>query len=197
MKVTNLKSNKGLIFKNIKVIEPDIHKDDRGFFYESWNKDNFNKILNKNNLDFVQDNHSKSSLGVLRGLHYQLPPYPQGKLVRCIKGKVFDVAVDLRKSSRTFKQWTGVYLDDLNKFLFWIPEGFAHGFLTLSKEAEILYKATSPWETSKERTILWNDIDLRINWPLKEFELKRPLLSDKDNQGQSLKDAIKNNDIFL
>ncbi len=196
MNLNNLKSNLNEEIEGLKLIKPSIFKDDRGFFYETWNKEKFNNLLSKK-VEFFQDNHSKSSFRVLRGLHYQLPPYPQGKLVRCIKGKVFDVAVDLRKSSRTFKQWTGVYLDDLNKFLFWIPEGFAHGFLTLSKEAEILYKATSPWETSKERTILWNDIDLRINWPLKEFEIKRPILSDKDNQGQSLKDAIKNNDIFL
>ena len=196
MNLNNLKSNLNEEIEGLKFIKPSIFKDDRGFFYETWNKEKFNNLLNKK-VEFFQDNHSKSSFRVLRGLHYQLPPCPQGKLVRCIKGKVFDVAVDLRKSSRTFKQWTGVYLDDLNKFLFWIPEGFAHGFLTLSQEAEILYKATSPWEKSKERTILWNDIDLRINWPLKEFELKRPILSDKDNQGQSLKDAIKNNDIFL
>lgn len=196
MNLNNLKSNLNEEIEGLKLIKPSIFKDDRGFFYETWNKEKFNNLLNKK-VEFFQDNHSKSSFRVLRGLHYQLPPCPQGKLVRCIKGKVFDVAVDLRKSSRTFKQWTGVYLDDLNKFLFWIPEGFAHGFLTLSKEAEILYKATSPWEKSKERTILWNDIDLRINWHLNEFEPKKPILSDKDNQGQSLKDAIKNNDIFL
>ena len=196
MNLNNLKSNLNEEIEGLKLIKPSIFKDDRGFFYETWNKEKFNNLLNKK-VEFFQDNHSKSSFRVLRGLHYQLPPCPQGKLVRCIKGKVFDVAVDLRKSSRTFKQWTGVYLDDFNKFLFWIPEGFAHGFLTLSKEAEILYKATSPWEKSKERTILWNDIDLRINWHLNEFEPKKPNLSDKDNQGQSLKDAIKNNDIFL
>ncbi len=196
MNYENLKSNLNEIIEGPKLIQPSVYKDDRGFFYETWNKEKFNNLINKK-VEFFQDNHSKSSFSVLRGLHYQLPPYQQGKLVRCIKGKIFDVAVDLRKSSRTYKQWIGVYLDDLNKSLFWIPEGFAHGFLTLSKEAEILYKATSPWNKTKERTIFWKDIDLKINWPLKEIEFSNPILSNKDNQGQSLKDVIKNDDIFL
>jgi len=195
MNSEDLKSNLNQIIEGPKLIKPEIFEDERGFFYESWNEEKLNKISEKK-LKFFQDNHSKSYFRVLRGLHYQLPPYKQGKLVRCIKGRVFDVAVDLRKSSKTYKQWISVNLDDSNKLLFWIPEGFAHGFLTLSKDAEILYKATAPWKKSRERTILWNDIDLAINWPLKEIGFKSPILSEKDLEGLPLRQCIKNGDFF-
>ena len=142
--------------KNSKVIrgpillKPKIFGDDRGFFYESWNKKDWCEILKSNHQKeaiFVQDNHSKSTKGVLRGLHYQTNPNPQGKLVRCIKGEIFDVAVDIRKESETFGSWVSAYLNSDNKHQLWIPEGFAHGFLTMSETAEVTYKTTSYWDS--------------------------------------------------
>ncbi|MDE9461681.1 dTDP-4-dehydrorhamnose 3,5-epimerase [Xenorhabdus bovienii] len=149
---------------DVLIFEPKIFGDERGFFFESFNQKSFEKAVGRA-VTFVQDNHSKSSKDVLRGLHYQLDPYAQGKLVRCVAGEVFDVAVDIRKNSPTFGQWVGVHLSADNKRYFWIPEGFAHGFLTLSDTAEFLYKTTNYYTPTHERSIAWNDPSLAIDWP--------------------------------
>ena len=158
------------------IIEPRVFGDERGFFFESFNEQAFN-VATGNRLSFVQDNHSKSVKGVLRGLHYQLPPRAQGKLVRVVQGEVFDVAVDIRKHSPTYGQWVGEILSADNKRQLWIPPGFAHGFLTLSDTAEFLYKTTDTWSPEHERSILWNDATLNINWPLNGLV---PQLAAKD-----------------
>ena len=168
---------------DVLIIEPRVFGDTRGFFYESFNKDSFEQTTSVK-VDFVQDNHSLSSRGVLRGLHYQIKQ-PQGKLVRVVRGEVFDVAVDLRKSSATFGQWAGVNLSADNKRQFWVPEGFAHGFIVLSDEAEFLYKTTSYYAPEHERCIRWNDSDLAIDWQFHD----EPLVSEKDAQGVSFKQA--------
>jgi dTDP-4-dehydrorhamnose 3,5-epimerase len=168
---------------DVLLIEPQVFGDARGFFYESFNQ----KIwLEKTGLRtiFVQDNHSRSERNVLRGLHYQIQQ-PQGKLVRIISGAVFDVAVDIRKSSPTFGCWVGVELTEDNRRQMWIPGGFAHGFLVLSDFAEFLYKTTDYWAPQHERTIIWNDPDLAIAWPLQ----KQPTLSAKDSKGITFKKA--------
>lgn len=157
MKVTPLK------IPDVKLIEPDVFEDERGFFYESFNQQKFNEAIGAN-ITFVQDNHSKSSKGVLRGLHYQETPFAQGKLVRVVAGEVFDVAVDIRKESPTYGQWVSEILSAENKKQLWIPEGFAHGFLTLSDYAEFLYKTTCHYSKSNEKIILYKDIDLNIDW---------------------------------
>lgn len=164
------------------VIEPKVYGDARGFFYESFNK----KVMLSMGItdDFVQDNHSRSARNVLRGLHYQIKQ-PQGKLVRVIAGEVFDVAVDIRKNSPTFSRWVGINLSAENKRLAWIPPGFAHGFLVLSEYAEFLYKTTDYWAPEFERSILWNDRRLAIEWPLQG----EPQLSAKDKSGVEFDEA--------
>jgi dTDP-4-dehydrorhamnose 3,5-epimerase len=164
------------------IIEPRVFGDERGFFMESWNRRSFSAL--GLDLEFVQDNHSRSQQGVLRGLHYQIRQ-PQGKLVRVVSGEVFDVAVDLRKSSPTFGRWTGVLLSAENKRMFWVPPGCAHGFLTLSASADFLYKATDYYAPEHERSLLWNDPDLAIDWPL----AGTPQLAAKDAAGIPLRDA--------
>ncbi len=168
------------------IIEPKVFGDSRGFFFESYNR----RTLTELGLaaEFVQDNHSRSAKGVLRGLHYQLA-HPQGKLVRVISGEVFDVAVDLRRSSPTYRQWVATTLSAENKRMMWIPEGFAHGFLTLSESAEFLYKTTDYWHPDDERTLAWNDPDLAIAWPLSGEPPNFPQLAAKDRAGKSLRDA--------
>jgi dTDP-4-dehydrorhamnose 3,5-epimerase len=161
---------------DVLVIEPRVFGDARGFFFESFNEKAFNEATG-NQLAFVQDNHSKSVKGVLRGLHYQLPPKAQGKLVRVVQGEVFDVAVDIRKESPTYGQWVAEILSADNKKQLWMPPGFAHGFLTLSDTAEFLYKTTDYWSPEHERAILWNDASLDIQWPLNGIE---PTLAAKD-----------------
>lgn len=165
------------------IIEPRVFGDDRGFFYESYNQRAFTEKAGIDT-DFVQDNHSRSVQNVLRGLHYQIQQ-PQGKLVRAIVGTVFDVAVDIRKSSPTFGQSVSCLLSAENKRLFWVPAGFAHGFLVVSEVAEVLYKATDYYAPQHERSLLWNDPDLAIAWPL----TTEPILSAKDQAAQSLKTA--------
>ena len=167
---------------DVLVIEPRVFSDERGFFFESWNERAFHAA----GLDatFVQDNHSRSLRNVLRGLHYQIE-HAQGKLVRVCTGEVFDVAVDIRKSSPTFGRWVGVTLSEKNRRMLWIPPGFAHGFLVLSDAAEFLYKATDYWYAEHERTLLWNDPALRIEWPLDGA----PVLAAKDAAGRPLASA--------
>lgn len=156
------------------MLEPRVFGDDRGFFFESFNARAFNQVIGRD-VTFVQDNHSRSMQGVLRGLHYQLPPAAQGKLVRCVSGEVFDVAVDLRKSSPTFGRWVGAHLSAENNRQMWIPEGFAHGFAVLSEVADFLYKTTDYYTPALERCIAWNDAEIGIVWPI-----AAPILSSKD-----------------
>lgn len=163
---------------DVLIFEPKVFGDERGFFFESFNHKLFEEAVGYP-VAFVQDNHSKSSKGVLRGLHYQLPPHAQGKLVRCVAGEVFDVAVDIRKSSPTFGQWVGVNLSGENKRQLWIPEGFAHGFLTLTETAEFLYKTTNYYSPQYDRGITWNDKTINIKWPLAK-NIGVPILSMKD-----------------
>lgn len=165
------------------ILEPSVFGDDRGFFYESFNQKRFAELTGLNR-EFVQDNHSKSAKGVLRGLHYQIQQ-AQGKLVRVTAGEVFDVAVDLRKSSPTFGHWVGVTLSAVNKRQLWIPEGFAHGFVVISDYAEFLYKTTDYWAPEFERSLLWNDPSIGITWPIEG----EPLLSGKDKTGTLLADS--------
>lgn len=166
------------------IIEPTVFGDDRGFFYESFNARKFAELTGVTTT-FVQDNHSRSAKNVLRGLHYQIEQ-AQGKLVRVTHGEVFDVAVDIRKRSSTFGQWFGLTLSAQNKRQLWIPEGFAHGFVVTSENAEFLYKTTDYWAPEFERSILWNDPTLNIDWPLNGAE---PLLSGKDKVGKLLAEA--------
>ena len=169
---------------DVLIIEPQVFGDERGFFMESWNKRDFDAAVGRE-VAFVQDNHSRSARGVLRGLHYQLPPAAQGKLVRCVVGEVFDVAVDIRRGSATFGQWVGVRLSAENKRLFWLPEGFAHGFVVLSEMAEFLYKTTSYYAPQSEGCIRWDDAELAIDWPLDAA----PQLSAKDAMAPALAQA--------
>jgi dTDP-4-dehydrorhamnose 3,5-epimerase len=173
------------------LLTPKLINDDRGFFYESWNIKGFANCLGVDPAEapvFQQDNHSQSKQCVLRGLHYQLLPEPQGKLVRCSLGAIFDVAVDLRRSSSTFGQWVGANLSADNHKQLWVPVGFAHGFLTLSERADVLYKASGLWNRSCERSLLWNDPAIGIEWPL-DLLNGPPLLSDKDAAAPTLDQA--------
>nr|WGN91630.1 dTDP-4-dehydrorhamnose 3,5-epimerase [Aeromonas sobria] len=170
---------------DVLIFEPKVFGDERGFFFESFNHKLFEEAVGYP-VTFVQDNHSKSSKGVLRGLHYQLSPHAQGKLVRCVAGEVFDVAVDIRKRSPTFGQWVGVHLSAENKRQLWIPEGFAHGFVTLSESAEFLYKTTDYYHRESEGSICWNDPDINIEWPVEGV-----LLSEKDKTSQSFSEYKK------
>lgn len=166
--------------QDVKIVEPTVYEDERGFFFESFNQKDLEQAIGRK-VDFVQDNHSKSVEGVLRGLHYQISPHAQGKLIRVVHGEVFDVAVDIRKSSPTFGHWVGENLSAENKRQIWIPEGFAHGFLTLSETAEVLYKTTSYYSSPHERCIIWNDSILSIDWPRAII----PMLSEKDQKGKA------------
>jgi len=172
---------------DVLVMEPRVFGDARGFFLESYNRRTFAEAAGLDP-DFVQDNHSRSVRGVLRGLHYQIRQ-PQGKLVRVVVGEVFDVAVDLRKNSPTFGQWTGEYLSAENKRMMWVPEGFAHGFVVLSEHAEFLYKTTNYYAPEYERCIRWDDPSIGIDWPLDGPLDGPPQLSGKDMQGMALGDA--------
>jgi dTDP-4-dehydrorhamnose 3,5-epimerase len=177
MKVTPLN------IPDVLLIEPQVFGDDRGFFFESFNQNKFEEAIGKK-INCVQDNHSKSLKGVLRGLHYQLSPKAQGKIVRVIQGEIFDVAVDLRQSSPTFGKWVGEILSSDNKKQLWIPEGFAHGFLTLSDTAEFLYKTTDFYCKDLECAIRWDDEAIGIDWPMEEVSL-----SSKDKAALSFNEA--------
>ncbi len=172
-----------LAIPDVLLFEPNVFGDERGFFYESFNQKVFEEAIGRS-VQFVQDNHSKSVKGVLRGLHYQIRQ-TQGKLVRVIQGEVFDVAVDLRKSSPTFGRWVGVQLSASNKAQLWVPEGFAHGFVVVSESAEFLYKTTDYWAPEHERSLKWDDPELAIDWPISE----PPTLSAKDATATRLSDA--------
>jgi dTDP-4-dehydrorhamnose 3,5-epimerase len=172
-----------LAIPDVMLIEPKVFGDDRGFFFESFNQRQFEEAIGRP-VTFVQDNHSRSAKNVLRGLHYQIKQ-PQGKLVRVVSGEVFDVAVDIRKSSPTFGQWVGEILSAENKRQLWIPEGFAHGFVVLSEHAEFLYKTTGYYAPEHERSILWNDRSIGIGWPCQS----EPTLSAKDKAGLAFSEA--------
>ena len=167
----------------VKIIEPKVFGDARGYFYESFNGREFEELV-EHGVVFVQDNHSRSAKGVLRGLHYQIQ-HAQGKLVRVVEGEVFDVAVDVRRSSPNFGKWVGVHLSAQNHRQLWVPPGFAHGFVVLSESAQFLYKTTDYWFPEHERSIMWNDADIGIEWPI-DFE---PLLAAKDAAGKRLAEA--------
>lgn len=167
------------------LIEPKVFGDDRGFFFESFNQGRFEELVGAP-VGFVQDNHSRSAKGVLRGLHYQLPPAEQGKLVRVSRGAVYDVAVDIRKSSASFGEWIGYELSEDNFHQLWIPPGFAHGFLALTDMTDVLYKTTSHYAPESDRSVRWDDPDIGIAWPLDGVT---PLVSPKDQAAPSLVDA--------
>lgn len=170
---------------DIKIIEPTLFGDERGFFMETWQEKKFEELVTGKPTHFVQDNHSKSKKGILRGLHFQTEN-TQGKLVRVVSGEVFDVAVDVRKNSATFGQWVGVYLSSENKRQLWVPEGFAHGFYVTSEEAEFVYKCTNYYDPSSEESIKWDDPTLNIRWPISV----EPSLSKKDSDAVGLVDSV-------
>lgn len=178
----NMKATQ-LTIPDIFLLEPQVFGDERGFFFENFNQRQFDSAIGKK-VTFVQSNHSRSAKHVLRGLHYQIRQ-PQGKLVRVVVGEVFDVAVDIRRSSPTFGQWVGETLTAENKKQMWVPQGFAHGFVVLSDYAEFLYKTTDYWAPDFERSILWNDPDLNIDWPMNAA----PVLSTKDQNGVRFRNA--------
>lgn len=189
MDVENVFYNKNKPFNGPLLLKPKIFFDERGFFMESWNMNKFQNIINNDEITsekikFVQDNHSCSNKGVLRGLHFQASPFAQGKLVRCISGEVFDVLIDIRKNSKSFGNWAGVFLSAKNFKQLWIPKGFAHGFLAISDNSELFYKTTNFWEKNYEKTIRWNDPTIGIEWPnvVKEYTI-----SEKDSKAPSFR----------
>ena len=171
--------------EGVSLVKPKVFGDNRGFFMETYKKSEF--FANGIDVEFTQDNHSKSTKDVLRGLHYQAKPYGQAKLVRCVKGRIYDVAVDIRKDSKTFGQYVKVELSEENKNMIYIPQGFAHGFVALSEDVEILYKTSGEYEPQADRGILWNDKEIDINWGI-DFE---PILSDKDKYQSELSEINK------
>ena len=185
-----LSTTRGIKVNGPILIKPKILRDGRGFFFESWNQKDWKEILKQYNQvpqNFCQDNHSKSCKGVLRGLHFQKRPYPQAKLVRCIFGEIYDVAVDIRENSISYGEWVGTYLNSSNNHQFWIPEGFAHGFLTISQYAEVNYKTTNYWNKNYEESLLWDDSDISINWPLESLKNETLKISDKDKNAKTFK----------
>ena len=188
----------GQIIEGPLLIKPNVFNDNRGFFMESWNSNDWKSIMEKSKQEFnlfLQDNHSQSSIGVLRGLHYQLNPYAQGKLVRCISGEIFDVAVDIRINSPTFGKYVGEFLSSENYLQLWIPEGFAHGFLTISEKAEVVYKTTNFWDKNSERSIKWDDPSINIEWPEIILKNNEILISPKDSQAPLLSE-VNSKDLF-
>jgi dTDP-4-dehydrorhamnose 3,5-epimerase len=172
---------KELNIPEVILIEPTVFEDERGFFFESFNEASFKKSLNLD-IKFIQDNHSKSSKGVLRGLHFQTDPFAQAKLVRVVHGEIFDVAVDLRKNSKNFGKWVGEIISDKNKRQLWIPEGFAHGFITLSDSADVIYKTNNYYNKDSEQCLVWDDDVVNIDWPIHNSLI----LSEKDKLGKNL-----------
>jgi dTDP-4-dehydrorhamnose 3,5-epimerase len=198
MKAESLSTTSGQAMEGPLLITPDVYWDDRGFFFESWNERRWSELLSAHGQEaspFVQDNHSRSSQGVLRGLHWQIPPHPQGKLVRCVVGEILDVAVDLRRSSPTFGQWVGAHLSPSNHQQLWVPVGFAHGFLTLSEHAEVLYKTTDFWSLNSERSLRWDDQTVAISWHTEAVPNSIDQLSEKDAEAPYLQN-ITTGDLF-
>jgi len=184
-----------LDIEGLLLLCPRAFTDERGHSFESWNEQAMDIIFDlDSDIPFVQENQSRSKRNVIRGLHYQLAPYAQGKLVRCVAGSIYDVAVDLRVNSPTYKQWVGINLTSENRMQLYIPPGFAHGFLSTSKFADVIYKTTNLWDPDSERSIRWNDKTLNINWPLSW--ISNPILSEKDKKAPSLKEAEFAGDVF-
>ena len=196
MKSIRVINSNGIELNDLLLISPKIFPDARGFFFESWNQRDFDNLIG-DKIIFKQDNHSMSKKGVLRGIHYQLPPFDQGKLVRCSRGRIYDFVIDLRKYSSSFAQWFWIELSAQNQKQFWIPAGFGHGFLTLSEEAEVQYKTTNYWNKEAEITLNFYDQDLKIELPLENLSSDKIQLSLKDKNSSNLKELIKNNKIFL
>ncbi len=178
-------SFKRLDIPDVILVEPKAFEDERGFFMETYKASEFKE--NGIGYDFAQDNHSRSQKGVLRGLHYQLRPMEQGKLVRCVRGRIWDVAVDIRKGSPWFGKWVAVELSEENKLMLWVPPGFAHGFVALEDETEVVYKVTKEYAPELDRGIIWSDPDIGIEWPV-----ENPVLSEKDSRLPTLKEAENN-----
>ena len=195
MDVEQLTTTDGRSIEGPLLIKPNVFGDERGWFFESWNQQRFDAAVGES-VVFSQDNHSRSMQGVLRGLHYQLPPEPQAKLVRASQGVIFDVAVDIRQHSSTFGMWVGAELSQANAHQLWIPEGFAHGFLTLSPVAEVQYKARGFWNRDCERAIRWDDPTLAISWPLERLKGAEFNLSANDAEAASLEAATASGDTF-
>jgi dTDP-4-dehydrorhamnose 3,5-epimerase len=204
MRVDRLQCHNGKELDGPLLITPQVFGDERGFFFESWNERRFRATLIEAGTPieqaaatrFRQDNHSSSCQGVLRGLHYQLPPELQGKLVRCSVGAIFDVAVDLRAHSSTYGQWVSAELSASNQQQLWVPVGFAHGFLTLSERAEVQYKASGFWDRQCERSLSWADPTLNVAWPLDQIGMKSPLLAEKDAAAPSLAELAAAGEVF-
>ena len=191
MEIQYLYSNEGNVLDGPLLLKPNIFNDKRGFFFESWNQNIFNKSIGKE-VKFVQDNHSLSKKGTVRGMHFQTNPYQQSKLVRCMSGSIFDVIVDIRKISKTFGQWSGVQMKSSNHYQLWVPAGFAHGFLALTEDTEVLYKVDQFRYQKHEYILNWNDQSIGIKWPF----MNEPYnLSDKDKNAPTL-DEINNNDLL-
>ena len=196
MEYFKINSNNGKFIKGPLIIKPKIFLDNRGYFFESWNHLEFNKIISRE-INFVQDNQSESKFGVLRGLHYQLEPKAQAKLVRCTKGAIFDVLADIRRHSDTYGEWSGIVLNERNKLQLWIPEGFVHGFISLKDSSEVQYKTNEYWDKDYERSLLWNDSDLNINWPLVNTNNKCKIITNhKDSIAPTLTDIEKSGELF-
>ena len=181
---------KKLEIPDVILIKPKVFEDERGFFMETYKKEDFDEKAGIKG-EFIQDNHSKSEYGVLRGLHFQREPYAQAKIVRCIRGAIYDVAVDLRKNSPTFGRYVSVELSEENKFMVYVPKGFAHGFLVLSENAEVIYKVDNVYAPGYETGLIWNDEDIGIKWPV-----DNPIISQKDRNLLTLKELIEKDDIF-
>jgi len=200
MRAERLHSPQGQSLAGPLLLTPRVFGDARGFFFESWNQRLFAELLEADGQPaaaaFVQDNHSRSSQGVLRGLHYQLEPHAQGKLVRCVVGEMFDVAVDLRCDSATFGQWCGARLSVANQQQLWVPPGFAHGFLSLTDPVEVLYKTTDFWTPASERALRWDDPELAIGWPLELLPEASPQLAAKDAEAPSFAAAVASGALF-
>ena len=195
MLLAQLKGNSGDLIEGPLLIKPDVKRDERGYFYESWNQKRFNSKTNFLN-SFNQDNISFSNKGTIRGLHYQINPCAQSKLVSCLCGEIYDVAVDLRRNSKTFGDWVGVKLNSDNFHQFWIPEGFAHGFLVTSNHCKVLYKVSGYWSKNHERGLYWKDENLNIDWPLKEHEINDVIINLKDKNASSFKKIKNDGDLF-
>lgn len=196
MDAIQINSHKNKLIEGPLLLKPNIFNDNRGYFYESWNKKSLEKLVFEN-LNFVQDNHSESKLGVLRGMHFQIPPKAQAKLVRCTQGEIFDVIVDLRINSKTFGEWYGVYLNENNKFQLWIPKGFAHGFLSLKNYSEVQYKTNEYWDKSAERSLKWDDEEINIKWPLKIDKKSLEILTNEKDSNCLDFNEIKKKEYFL
>ena len=195
MQIDQLRSPQGATIEGPLLISPQAFTDKRGWFFESWNQRKFDEAVGEA-VVFSQDNHSRSAQGVLRGLHYQIAPEPQAKLVRTSVGEIFDVAVDIRQGSATFGQWVGTHLSAENKQQLWVPEGFAHGFLTLSSVAEVQYKARGFWNKDCERAIRWDDTTIGIQWPLDQLAGSQVSLASKDAEAPSLDQAKTSGEVF-